>query len=153
QRAAALVPPKALTIGLMAPDFTQFDVNGKAVKLSDFKGKYVLIDFWASWCVPCRRENPNLIKAYQQFKDKNITILGVALEEKGHKDAWLAAIKKDGLIWPQVADIQNADNEAQKAYKVSSIPMNFLIDPSGKIIATNLRDKGLLDKLSEILSN
>ncbi|MDN5285416.1 MAG: thioredoxin [Mucilaginibacter sp.] len=153
QRAALLAPPKPLAIGVKAPDFTQFDVNGEAVKLSDFKGKYVLVDFWASWCVPCRRENPNLIKAYQQFKDKNFTILGVALEEKGHKDAWLAAIKKDGLIWPQVADIQNADNEARKAYKVSSIPMNFLIDPSGKIIATNLRDKVLLDKLSEILSN
>ncbi len=144
---------KQLSEGMMAPDFMQLDVNGKPVKLSDFKGKYVLLDFWASWCIPCRQENPNVVKAYQQFKDKNFTVLSVALEEKTGRDKWLAAIKKDGLTWTQVADFEKAENPAAKAFGVSGIPFSFLIDPSGKIIAKELRGEALLDKLAEILSN
>ena len=142
---------KPLEIGSMASDFTLNDVNGKAVKLSDFKGKYVLIDFWASWCVPCRKENPNMVKAYQQFKDKNFTVISIALEEKGKTEAWISAIKKDGLLWTQVVDFENV--VAGKLYKVSAIPADFLIDPSGRIIAKDLRGEQLQNKLAEILSN
>lgn len=150
----AVTPPRQpLATGVAAPDFTQYDVNGKAVKLSDFKGKYVLLDFWASWCVPCRKENPNVVKAYNQFKDRNFTVIGIALEEKGKKDAWLAAIKKDGLPYLQLADLEKADNPAAKAFGVSGIPYSFLIDPSGRIIASNLRGEQLFDKLTEVLAN
>jgi len=152
-RLAAALPPKPLADGTMAPEFTQFNVDGKPVKLSDFKGKYVLLDFWASWCVPCRKENPNVVKAYNQYKDRNFTVLGIALEEKGSKTAWVNAIKKDGLIYPQVADIEKGENPVAKAYGVSGIPYNFLIDPTGRIIASNLRAEQLLDKLAEILAN
>lgn len=150
----AVEPPRQpLAIGVAAPDFTQYDVNGKAVKLSDFKGKFVLLDFWASWCVPCRIENPNVVKAYNQFRDRNFTVIGIALEEKGKKDAWLAAIKKDGLPYLQLADLEKADNPAAKAFGVSGIPYSFLIDPSGRIIASNLRGEQLSDKLTEVLAN
>jgi peroxiredoxin len=147
---AVLNKAKPLAIGDMAPAFTLNDVNGKPVQLSDFKGKYVLLDFWASWCVPCRKENPNLVKAYQQFKDRNFTVVGIALEEKGRKEPWLAAIKKDGLPWTQLVDYENA--VAGKLYKVSGIPVNFLVDPSGRIVATNMRGEQLQDKLAEFLS-
>jgi peroxiredoxin len=141
---------KHLEIGDVAPEFTLPDVKGNPVRLSDFKGKYILLDFWASWCVPCRAESPELVKAYQRFKDKNLTIISVALEEKGRKDAWTAAIKKDGLSWTQLVDYENA--VAAKLYKVSGIPYSLLIDPSGKIVAIGLRGAELQDKLAEFLS-
>ncbi|GGH61069.1 thiol:disulfide interchange protein [Filimonas zeae] len=137
--------------GALAPDFTQNDVNGKPVKLSDFRGKWVLLDFWASWCGPCRRENPNLVKTYQAFKDKGFTVLGVSLDKPTDKEKWVAAIEKDGLTWTQVSDLKAWDNEAAKLYEVTAIPMNFLISPEGKIVARYLRGEALDKKLAEVI--
>lgn len=138
-------------VGKPAPDFTQNDTEGKPVSLSEFRGKYVLLDFWASWCGPCRAENPNLLSAYQKFKNKNFTVLGVSLDQPGKKDAWLAAIKQDGLTWTQVSDLSFWNNEAAKKYQIRSIPQNFLIGPDGKIIAKNLRGDKLHETLQSIL--
>ena len=132
-----------------AIDFEQKDPNGKLVKLSSFRGKYVLIDFWASWCGPCRMENPNVVAAYHQYKDKNFTILGVSLDKS--RSDWLEAIEQDGLVWTQVSDLAFWDNAAAKLYAVRSIPQNFLIDPDGKIIAKNLRGEALQEKLKAVL--
>jgi thiol-disulfide isomerase/thioredoxin len=118
--------------------------------LSSYKGKYVLIDFWASWCGPCRQENPNVVKAYNKYKTKKFTIIGVSLDKPGAKDAWMSAIKNDGLTWTQVSDLQFWDNKAAKLYGITSIPQNFLLDPTGKIIAKNLRGGDLEAKLAEI---
>jgi peroxiredoxin len=142
-----------VAIGAIAPDFTQNDVNGTPVSLSSFKGKYVLIDFWASWCGPCRAENPTVVKAYNKFKSKNFTIIGVSLDKPEGKADWLAAIKNDGLNWTQVSDLKFWSNEVALQYAVQSIPHNFLLDPTGKIIAKDLRGNDLDKKLTEIFGS
>jgi peroxiredoxin len=142
---------KATAIGAVAPDFTQKDTKGKSVKLSSLRGKYVLIDFWASWCGPCRKENPNVVKAYQKFKNKKFEILGVSLDNSDGKNAWLDAIEKDNLTWLQVSDLQGWKNAVAQLYGVQSIPQNFLLDPKGVIIEKDLRGNRLEEVLAKIL--
>lgn len=138
-------------VGREAPDFAMPDVTGKQVKLSSFKGKYVLVDFWASWCAPCRQENPNLVKAYHQFKDKNFTVLGVSLDRPGQKDNWVKAINDDKLAWTNVSDLQFWNSEVVSLYGFNGIPFNILVDPQGKVIAEGLRGETLVAKLGEVL--
>jgi peroxiredoxin len=142
---------KLTSIGAIAPDFTQNDVNGLPVRLSSFRGKYVLLDFWASWCGPCRQENPNVVKLYNKYKGKGFTVLGVSLDKAEGKAAWLAAIKNDGLTWTQVSDLKYWGNLVATLYGVQSIPQNFLIDPQGKIIAKDLRGDDLDNALEKYL--
>ena len=137
-----------MDVGKIAVDFIQNDTEGKPVSLSSFKGKYVLVDFWASWCGPCRAENPNLVKAYNKYKDKGFTVLGVSLDSENAKAAWLEAIKKDGLNWTNVSDLKGFDNAAAKMYGIALIPQNFLVGPDGVIIAANLRGEALEQKLA-----
>jgi len=143
-----------LALGSVAPDFTLPDPEGNPLSLSSLRGKYVLIDFWASWCGPCRRENPVVVEAYNKFKDRNFTVLGVSLDRPGQKAAWLGAIKADGLEqWPQVSDLKFWSSPVVEMYSIRGIPQNYLLDPQGKILASNLRGPALEQKLGELLGN
>ncbi|HNR15040.1 MAG TPA: TlpA disulfide reductase family protein [Chitinophagaceae bacterium] len=139
-------------IGQTAPELSLPDPNGKEVKLSSFRGKYVLVDFWASWCKPCREENPTVVKAYNKFKDKNFTILGVSLDRPGQKDEWMKAVMKDNLTWTQVSDLMFWNSPVVQLYGIEGIPYNVLVDPDGKIIAESLRGPALEEKLAAVLN-
>lgn len=138
-----------LSIGAQAPELEGKSPEGKVIKLSDFKGKFVLIDFWASWCQPCRRENPNVVKMYNEFKDKGLEILGVSLDQDEAK--WKEAIKADGLTWPQISDLKAWGSELAAKYEIKGIPATFLLDKEGKIVAKNLRGQALVDKMKELM--
>ena len=136
--------------GSMLADFSQPDTSGVPVSLSSLRGKYVLVDFWASWCGPCRQENPNVLAAYNKYKNKNFTVLGVSLDKA--KPAWIEAIKMDGLAWTHISDLQGWQNSVAQQFQIFNIPQNFLIGPDGKVVAKNLRGPALERKLAKLLN-
>lgn len=142
---------KRVAIGAIAPEFTQNDTAGIPVSLVSLRGKYVLLDFWASWCGPCRQENPNIVAAYNEYKDKNFTVLGISLDRPNDREKWLKAIADDKLAWTQVSDLKFWENEVARQYGIRSIPQSYLLDPEGRIVATNLRGPALHEKLAELL--
>ncbi len=144
-----LIAAKINPVGSLLPDFTESDTSGKPVSLSSLRGKFVLVDFWASWCGPCRQENPNIVQAFNKYKSKNFTILGVSLDKA--KPAWIDAINMDNLTWPHVSDLLGWSNAAALQYQITSIPQNILLDPEGKIVGKNLRGPALDRKLARVL--
>src|SRR5690606_9526523 len=141
---------KRLAVGQPAPEIVSFTPNDKTVKLSDFRGQYVLVDFWASWCAPCRQENPNIVKQYHVFKDKGFTVLGVSLDN--NPGSWMRAIEADNLAWTQVSDLQAWSSDLVINYRIKAIPASYLVDPEGKILAKNLRGKALEEFLQQTLN-
>lgn len=135
----------------LAPDFRQADPQGKQVQLSTLRGKYVLLDFWASWCPPCRAENPVLVRAYHRYKGRKFTILSVSLDYD--RAAWLKAVQADNLTWPQVSDLKGWNNAAAVRYHIEAIPQNYLLDPAGHVVGQNLRGAALEQRLAQLLGS
>ncbi len=140
---------KVTAVGQLAPEIALPNQSGQIVKLSSLRGKYVLIDFWAKWCGPCRKENPNVVRAYHRFKSKGFEVFGVSLDR--NKQDWMQAIQEDGLVWTQVSDLQYFNSQAARDYNIQAIPFSILLDKDGKIIAKNLRGAALEQKLEEVL--